>query len=316
MCDRTNVCLQYVHEISHNNDNNNVKSLKKQAIIEPPKPNTNNKSAFIEAASDIAKGIQKTSKTLSKLTKLVRRQGLFDDPTDEINNLVYRIKEDLSELNTKCDTTQQYIDMQKSSSYSNAPHKQSSSHSSNVVNQLKSELMNTTKDFKTILEIRSTKIKDQQKRKVELTGNSNHAMTSVMSTPSKGNHNNDSSNNNRIVPFVPSTPYDLVPSSSSSTTNTLTHRKFNYQDLSQNEEQQVLLVMPPSNMQYYESREQAVTEVEKTISELGTLFKRLAGILYTSIHSCQCVCVVSFYSYDLYYTCIIYVIHIHLCIHE
>lgn len=53
------------------------------------------KTAFQDTSSEIAKGIHRTSGLLSKLTQLVKRQGLFDDPTEEINNLIYRIKEDL-----------------------------------------------------------------------------------------------------------------------------------------------------------------------------------------------------------------------------
>ena len=36
---------------------------------------------------------------------------------------------------------------------------------------------------------------------------------------------------------------------------------------------------PLATNQYYESREVAVTEVEKTIGELGSLFKRLATMI-------------------------------------
>lgn len=36
---------------------------------------------------------------------------------------------------------------------------------------------------------------------------------------------------------------------------------------------------PLATNQYYENREVAVTEVEKTIGELGSLFKRLATML-------------------------------------
>ena len=43
--------------------------------------------------------------------------------------------------------------------------------------------------------------------------------------------------------------------------------------------QQQLLVSPVVSQQYYEAREQAVTEVEKTIHELGSLFKRLATMI-------------------------------------
>ena len=50
---------------------------------------------------------------LTKLTQLVKRQGLFDDPTEEINNLIFRIKEDLGELNSKCDRAQEFVDEKK-----------------------------------------------------------------------------------------------------------------------------------------------------------------------------------------------------------
>jgi len=68
---------------------------------------------FRDAAADIAKGIHRTSSTLSKLTKLVRKQGLFDDPTEEINSLIYTIKQDLDGLNSKCDVAQQFVDAKK-----------------------------------------------------------------------------------------------------------------------------------------------------------------------------------------------------------
>jgi syntaxin 5 len=281
MCDRTQELLKLVQEVSIN-DISTGDGKKRYEVIVPK-----NKSTFLEAAGDIAKGIQHTSRALSTLTKLVRRQGLFDDPTEEINNLVYRIKEDLAELNTKCDTAQQYIDSQKSS-YSQT--KQSSNHSLKVVSQLKSDLMTATKDFKNVLEIRSSKIKDQQKRKAELTGNAGLAIavTPMKSfQPSSSSSSSLSSNamnmietnglHHRLNGFssAPS-PYHTIPleDDDRKPNNSTAVVSFRGEGL-----QQHLLVAPPANLQYYESREQAVTEVEKTISELSTLFKRLAGMI-------------------------------------
>jgi predicted RNase H-like nuclease (RuvC/YqgF family) len=126
------------------------------------------KTAFQDTSSEIAKGIHRTSGLLSKLTQLVKRQGLFDDPTEEINNLIFRIKEDLGELNSKCDNAQNYVDEKKRQM---GEANQYASHNTKVVSQLKTELMHKTKDFKNVLEMRSSKMKDQQQRKVELTGN-------------------------------------------------------------------------------------------------------------------------------------------------
>ena len=88
MCDRTLEFLQCTGQ---------GKSINK------PKPKSINnevktRTAFHDAASEIAKGIHRASGALQKLTKLVQRQGLFDDPTQEINNLVVRIKQDLDEV--------------------------------------------------------------------------------------------------------------------------------------------------------------------------------------------------------------------------
>ena len=317
MTDRTNEFMKYVQESILNETNiSSNSSIVKNGLPPPSSSSSSNnnkklseipktKSAFIEAASDIAKGIQNTSKVLSKLTKLVRRQGLFDDPTDEINNLVYRIKEDLNELNTKCDAAQQYVDMKKgnNNAFSNSGSvTQANNHSLKIVGSLKTELMNATKDFKSVLEVRSTKIKDQEKRKLELTGNSALALAMTASTPNMksirkqnnpttGEHDsgNTSQMRHRFNNHLPSPYHDI------NSTNTPMNGKFNPSldlessssttsgstsiTINNSENQQLLLAPPPATLQYYESREQAVTEVEKTINELGGLFKRLAGMI-------------------------------------
>lgn len=94
--DRTNEFNQYVRvETSSSNksltsvSNRSVTAKLSRSLPDVPK----SRSAFQDAASDIAKGVHRTSNTLSRLTKLVRRQGLFDDPTEEINNMIFRIKQ-------------------------------------------------------------------------------------------------------------------------------------------------------------------------------------------------------------------------------
>jgi len=88
MCDRT---LEFIQCTGQEKGFN---KLKPKTITNEVKTRT----AFNDAASDIAKGIHRASGALQKLTKLVQRQGLFDDPTQEINNLVVRIKQDLDEV--------------------------------------------------------------------------------------------------------------------------------------------------------------------------------------------------------------------------
>jgi syntaxin 5 len=250
MCERTQDFLQFVQIAQAS-----VPALKRSKVSS--KDLTKVKTAFNDAVGDIARGIHRTSTLLSKLTNLVKKQGLFDDPTEEINNLIHRIKQDLDELNTKCDTAQQVVDSKKSFFSEGG---QSSAHNNKVVSGLKTELMTTTKDFKSILELRSNKMKDQQIKKTELIGRG-------MLSPMRDLETQSALIKRGHVP-LPS-PYADIEGGDS--------HYHSRREVAQ--EQQQLLLEPIATSQYYEAREQAVGEVERTIGELGTLFKRLSTML-------------------------------------
>jgi syntaxin 5 len=271
MSDRTQELLSLVQNISANTG-------KKQPF---QRNQEKGKNAFNEAAADIARGVSKTSSMLAKLTGLVRNQGLFDDPTEEINTLIFKIKQDLDDLNSKCESAQQFIDSKKSIFGDNST--QSSQHNNKVVSQLKSDLMTTTKDFKGILELRTNKMKDQQQRKVELVGKSLLSPTRIIEDTSKqapsssANQSFLDSNasqaltrrHKKSLPNPYANPYES---------------RANQDDISQLEENRAQtqhLLLEPLNAenQYYDAREQAVSEVEKTIGELGQLFKRLSTMI-------------------------------------
>lgn len=215
---------------------------------------------------------------------------MFDDPTDKINNLIFKIKSDLGEITSKCDATQKFVDENKRQNSKS----QSADFNINVVNSLKTDLMCATKDFKSALEMRSTKMHEQQNKKMKLTG------VSTMSPMRQMTPNNADSINNAsaLRPMSVSTSSDVVvskykspnslpnPYSSLSTSSSENYTNpsaastfYNpYDSTSSQLQQHQLLVVPPSQ-NYYESREQAVTEVEKTIVELGSLFKRLSSMI-------------------------------------
>jgi syntaxin 5 len=268
MCERTQ---EFAHIVSHFKDI----SGKSKKNLEVPRSRT----AFNEAAAEIGRGVHKTSGLLKNLTNLVRRQGLFDDPTEEINNLIFRIKQDLDELNSKCDAAQQYIESKKSM-FGTAS--QSSDHNIKVVSGLKSDLMVATKDFKTVLELRSSKMKDQQVRKVELIGKSgmspmrhidDASQAKPKSTAAPYTGAGASEQNALVKRSVPAFRSPYVQDMDSSHSGHQLEAGFGQQ-----QEQQYLLA-PLAETQYYDARERAVTEVEKTIGELGTLFKRLATMI-------------------------------------
>lgn len=302
MCDRTQDFLRIVAGTS----GSGVDLSRRGAVNAADVPKTS--TAFNQAAAEIARGVHKTSAILAKLTNLVRRQGLFDDPTDEINNLIYRIKQDLDDLNSKCDSAQQYIDGKKSM-FSRSGSGQSAEHSVKVVSHLKTDLMHATKDFKSVLEMRSSKMKDQQARKVELIGKGmlsplkgleaatasssstrngkigpagNSAMQAAVQRDGIAGANLAASDKNGLVARksgatkpLPS-PYMMPYNASSASDGRFSSGVL---EVSAQQQQQQLLLDPIAETQYYDAREKSVTEVEKTIGELGQLFKRLSTMI-------------------------------------
>ncbi|KAG5185958.1 soluble NSF attachment protein receptor [Tribonema minus] len=127
-------------------------------------PSVSTLSEFHGATSSIAKEIHVTSQKLSQLTKLVQSRGLFNDPAQEINELVHDIKQDIQGINTQLDQAQTYVDSRKTQMAGGAQG-QHANHSINVVGQLKAELLNATKTFKDVLQVRSSKLKEQAERK-------------------------------------------------------------------------------------------------------------------------------------------------------
>lgn len=212
-----------------------------------------NRSAFHNTTQEIASGIHRTTATLSELTKLIRKQGLFDDPTEKINNMIVRIKEDIADLNFKCDAAQQFVENCKKQ---HTMPNQAANHSLNVVSSLKTELLHATQGFKTALELRSTKIKDQQEKKFQLAGPSTISPLNQMRPPITPEKTTLAPQPSKVM-ALPSPYTQLSPYS----------QQTNQQDESVNprQQQQMMLIQPPVQYQYYEQRQEAVDEVTKTI---------------------------------------------------
>ena len=272
MCDRTNDFHALVQQAPGSSSSG---SGGRPLVHAVPKSRT----AFHDAAAEIARGVHRTSGVLTKLTKLVRRQGLFDDPTEEINSLIFRIKQDLDELNTKCDSAQQYVD-QKKKAMGNANH--SAAHNSKVVSQLKTDLMHATKDFKTVLEARSSKMKDQQVRKVELTGNGVLSPMRQFTATSNVKQGGavGGGDGGRVGSLEAGAGVGVGGGGGGGGgVKQQYYTPYGTDQQQQHHQQQQLLLAPPVTQQYYKTREKAVGEVESTIGELGQLFKRLATMI-------------------------------------
>ena len=147
--------------------------------------------------------------------------------------------------------------------------------------------MHATKDFKTVLEIRSVKMKDQQIRKQELTGKGTLSPMRQFNASQKGQGLQQIQNQQLGLSKRAIGGSSLEPNQVTRVIPSPYNQNFDNSYTISNEDsgapllgrQQDLLLAPPQASQYYEAREEAVTEVEKTINELGTLFKRLATMI-------------------------------------
>jgi len=162
-------------------------------------------------------------------------------------------------------------------------------------------------------------MKDQQQRKVKLTGNSALSPSKMARAAASGGDTRGSSGGGERLPR-PGANFDSAPRGPppapgrpfglpnpyeqplrSGVPQALTNRQDEADEegngnsspmhsggYSQNHnlggalgaQEQRLLLAPPTQSRYYEEREGAVQEVEKTIVELGSLFQRLTGMIH------------------------------------
>lgn len=79
---------------------------------------------------------------------MAKKGGLFDNPTVEIEELTFIIKQDIQNLNKQ-------ISLLKEFSSKGSSNKQGETHSKTVINYLNFKLADTTKGFKDILQVRT-----------------------------------------------------------------------------------------------------------------------------------------------------------------
>lgn len=215
-------------------------------------------SEFNRRASKIGYGIHQTSQKLSKLAKLAKRTSVFDDPTMEIQELTSVIKQDITALNSAV------VDLQLISNSRNESGNVSTdttSHSTTVVDDLKTRLMSTTKEFKDVLTMRTENLKVHENRRQLFSANASK----------------DSAN-----PFIRQRP--LATKSAASTSSApappwASGKQVDgeSQPLLQQQQQQQQVV--PLQDSYMQSRAEALQNVESTIHELSNIFNQLATLV-------------------------------------
>ena len=84
---------------------------------------------------------------------MCKKKSLFNDPAEQIQELVYVIKQDLTNLNASITRLNDFKESGRSAFIKN--NNQTRQHSTNVVKALRSSLAKTTKRFKEVLSMRS-----------------------------------------------------------------------------------------------------------------------------------------------------------------
>ncbi|EDO48523.1 predicted protein [Nematostella vectensis] len=207
------------------------------------------KSQFFVIAKHIGHDISNTFAKLEKLAILAKKKSLFDDRPMEIQELTHIIKQDINSLNQQIAQLQELV---KSKSHSEGRHQQT--HSNTVVLTLQSKLATMSKDFKSVLEVRTQNLKQQKERRDKFSQGGFD-----MASASRANTSND----NMLMGGSDHIAIDMGGAD-----NHLSHMN--------NMSQAQLLDEQDT---YIQSRASAMESIESTIVELGSIFTQLAHMV-------------------------------------
>ncbi|CAH0486703.1 unnamed protein product [Peronospora farinosa] len=218
---------------------------------------------FNAAASDISKEVYQASKRLQQLTRLVRQNNMFNDPTEAINELAALVKKDITDINMQLDNLQEYMNSKRQS----APSRQAAKHSDAIVSLMKSNLMATTRGFKDILEVRQENMKLQQSRRARYGKTASSALGKPLAFKApQPSRNNTSSQQEEVNVSI------SLPRLGCDTDN----ENLEIQPLITTMTQEQIVT---EQQNYTESRAEAVSQIESHIVDIGQLFGRLSTMI-------------------------------------
>ncbi|XP_074583315.1 syntaxin-32-like [Curcuma longa] len=269
--DRTQEFLKAVENCKKSSSTLDGPSSSTAPYLEGPKSAAAIQSEFSRRASQIGLGIHQTSQKLSKLAKLAKRTSVFDDPTIEIQELTSVIKKDITALNSAVVDLQLLCSLQNESGNLS---RDTTNHSTTVVDNLKNRLMSATKEFKEVLTMRTENLKVHESRRQLFSSSASKEAANpfLRQRPLVSKGSNESS--------APPAPWE---NGSTSSSPLFPRRKSNGDPSStqplipQQQQQQQELV--PLQDTYMQSRAEALQSVESTIHELSNIFTQLATMV-------------------------------------
>ncbi|XP_029036992.1 syntaxin-5 [Osmia bicornis bicornis] len=208
-------------------------------------------SNFMMIAKSIGKNIASTYTKLEKLALLAKRKSIFNDRQMEIDELTNIIKTDLKSLNHQIGKLQELGKKQRDG-YGAFQSHHMNSHSSSIVMTLQSKLANMSNHFKSVLEVRSENMREEQTRRQQFTQGS----VSTMLPPSVAGKQGSLLLQEQDSPS--STVIDLEPAMGQLT---------------------LQQAIQDDSMAYAQSRAETMQSIESTIVELGGIFQQLAHMV-------------------------------------
>ncbi|XP_076665608.1 syntaxin 5 [Andrena cerasifolii] len=208
-------------------------------------------SNFMMIAKSIGKNIASTYNKLEKLALLAKRKSIFNDRQVEIEELTNIIKTDLKSLNHQIGKLQELGKKQREGHGAVQSHHMAS-HSSSIVMALQSKLANMSNHFKSVLEVRSENMREEQSRRQQFTQGS----VSTMLPPSVAGKQGSLLFQEQDSPT--SVTIDLEPA------------------MGQLSLQQAIT---DDTDAYVQSRAETMQSIESTIVELGGIFQQLAHMV-------------------------------------
>ncbi|XP_012164979.1 syntaxin-5 [Bombus affinis] len=244
--DRTNEFVKAVRTME-------VRTVAKSSVLQNPRRarQLHSYSNFMMNAKSIGKNIASTYAKLEKLALVAKRKSIFNDRQMEIEELTNMIKTDLKSLNHQIGKLQELSKKQREKYGASQSHHMAS-HSSSIVMALQSKLANMSNHFKSVLEVRSENMREEQSRRQQFTQGTVSTMLPPSVTGKQGSLLLQEENSPSSVAI------DLEPAMGQ-------------------------LVMQRAIQDdtdaYLQSRAETMQNIESTIVELGGIFQQLAHMV-------------------------------------
>lgn len=211
-----------------------------------------------------------TLSVLIRRTAVAKRKTLFDDRPVEINELTYVIKQDLSALNQKISSLQSLSKSQQAKSSG----EQEGEHNKNVVVLLQGKLADVGVNFKDVLEVRTKNLQASRSRQQNfLSDASAHSQGPQDSQQSASPLYNTPTKSRTPQPGYQNSNQDILNLDPSASSSAL------LQSGPQSDQQLLLMEEGASTNTYINMRGEAITTIEQTINELGSVFGQLAAMV-------------------------------------